>query len=127
MKLGLICTFALSLAACATESTTDSDEQNSNANNTGCNNTDNVCYCVDQSDCPEGTTCQIANSPQPPYNGICFPDPTCNSNTDPNCTPPPPPGCENNTDPNCTPPPPPPPPSGCENNTDPNCCNANNC
>jgi hypothetical protein len=100
MRLGFftaVCAFTLSFAACVTDSSTDESQQESGANtdgdntpdenapghntgeNTGCSNTSEVCYCNANADCAQGYVCQIADSPPPPWNGICFPAQTCNA------------------------------------------------
>lgn len=136
-SLALCLLFAV--PGCAEDVTTDHRSLETNA---ACSNANDRCYCITDADCPASMYCQIADSPPPPFQGLCLageqichdntPDNStacCNAN-DQNCPPPPPsqPPCSN-TDPNCAPPPPPP---GCSN-TDPNCappppgCNSGNC
>jgi hypothetical protein len=105
MRLGFlyatVCAIGLSFG-CVTDATTDTDEQESGANTdkdntpdnntdpnnqnqqndntpSGCSNTSEVCYCNANADCRTGFTCQIADSPPPPFQGICFPAQNCNT------------------------------------------------
>jgi hypothetical protein len=116
-------TLAIAIALPVTACVDDSTDLGRQRSASECSNTStDPCGCDTNDDCPTGTICQVTDATPPPWAGICIPEPACDSNTDPDCAPPPPPsGCNNTTDPDCDNTPPPPPPGDCSNTTDPDC------